>query len=92
MNSKDSKGLAARAVGTAFAILYAPRAVPDSAKPPKKTGPKARLSKVQQSAIALETPAERRARQLLGNSAPNFNVPIATQADSLRTAAIKGRT
>jgi len=25
------------------------------------------------------------------NSAPNFNVPIATAADSMRTAAIKGK-
>lgn len=56
---------------------------------PKKRGPKP--SKVQQSAIALETPAERRARQLQVNSAPNFNVPIATTAQSDRTLSIGGR-
>ena len=72
-----------------FAILYKPRSIPDSAKPAKKTGPK--LSRVQQAVISLETPAERRARQLQMNSAPTFNVPIATQKDSVRTAKIKGR-
>lgn len=56
---------------------------------PKKRGPKP--SKVQQSAIALETPAERRARQLQVNAAPNFNVPIATQDQADRTLSIGGR-
>lgn len=78
MSSKHSKGLAARAVGTAFAILYAPRAVPNSctASSPKVNPDQSNKAKVLRD---------------LENSAPNFNVPIATQADSLRTAAIKGK-
>jgi hypothetical protein len=87
----DHGNLATRATGTAFEILYTPRSIPDSAVAPKRPGPKTKLSKAQQSAISLESPAERRARQLQANHAPNFNVPIATAADSRRTAAIKGK-
>jgi len=90
----DHSTLATRATGTAFEILYAPRSIPDSAVAPKRPGPKTKLSKAQQSAISLESPAERRARQakeLQANHEPNFNVPIATAADSMRTAAIKGK-
>lgn len=74
-----------------FAILERPRAKPNSKTPPKKSGPKPNKSLAQQAAMALETPEERRARQLQMNSAPKFNVPIATQQDSMRTAAIKGK-
>lgn len=91
MTTSYTTGLAMRAKGTAFEILYEPRALPNSARAPKKTGPKPRPSKVQQAANSLETPAERSARLLQANRAPAFNVPIATQADSIRTAAIKGR-
>lgn len=91
MRETDRTTLAMRANGTPFAILYEPRAIPNTSTAPKKRGPKPNKSKAQKSAMALETPAERRARQLQVNSSPNFNVPIATQADSLRTAVIKGR-
>jgi hypothetical protein len=80
-----------RATGTAFAILYEPRATPGSAQAPKKTEPKPRPSKVQQAANSLETPAERRARMLQSNSAPQFNVPITTTEQADRTRAIQGR-
>ena len=98
-------GLAQRASGTAFAIIYEPKRYP----PPPRDLTKEELaaqrnrdnakmryyrkkpSQAQQSAISLETPAERMERYARGKHAPNFNTPIATQADSLRTAAIKGK-
>jgi hypothetical protein len=79
----DRSTLAMRANGTAFAILYEPRAIPDTATPPKKTGPKPKVNPDQSyKAKVLRD---------LDNSAPNFNVQIASKADSLRTQAIKGR-
>lgn len=92
MKSSYATGLAMRAKGTAFEILYLPRAIPNSARAPKKTGPKTRPSRVQQAAMALETPAERRARQLQANRAPAFNVPITTTEQADRTRAIQGRS
>lgn len=55
--------LAERAKGTPFAILYEPRATPDSAQEPGKRGPK--RTKAQRRAIAKETPAERQVRQAI---------------------------
>lgn len=67
-------------VDNAFDVLYAPRAQPDSATPPKKTGPKPRPS------------AREQARAILSdNAAMPFNVQIASQASSERTKAIRGR-
>jgi hypothetical protein len=40
-----------------------PRAIPNSAKPPGKTGPRTNGTKAQQSAISFETPEERLARR-----------------------------
>lgn len=66
-----------RSMGGPFDVLYAPRSkAPRERKPAKK---KPNLTATQKTLRALE------------NSAPNFNVPIATQADSLRTAQIKGK-
>lgn len=66
---------AARSAGTAFAILYAPRANAGPPPAPNRQGHN----------------ANSRFRGDPKNSAPNFNTPIATKTDSLRTAAIKGR-
>lgn len=74
--------LADRAKGTAFAVLYAPRAVPDSCQPPKKTGPKAHQAKKQPTCTGL---------QPLENLAPAFNTPIASREQSARTSRIRGR-
>jgi hypothetical protein len=62
-------------MGGPFDILYVPRAVADSAKAPKKPGPKSVKAE-------LHHPI---------NSAPEFNRPIATQADSERTRKVRGR-
>lgn len=73
--------LATRATGTAFEILYQPRAVPDSATPPGKRGPKVNPDQSYKAKVL----------RAFENSAPNFNTHIATQADSIRTASIKGK-
>lgn len=69
--------LAERAKGTPFAILYEPRAIPDSANAPGKRGPK--RTKAQRRAIAKETPAERQARQAIERLRKN---PYSTTARS----------
>lgn len=74
--------LADRAKGTAFAILYQPRAIPDSAQPPKKTGPKPNKAKAHPAWAGL---------QPLENMAPAFNTPITTREQCDRTARIRGR-
>lgn len=74
--------IAERAKGTAFEVIYQPRATPDSAQPPKKTGPKAHKAK---SHPAWAGP------QPLENVAPGFNTPIATREQSDRTSRIRGR-
>lgn len=47
---------------------------------PKKTGPKPKRDQSHKAKLLRD----------LENSAPAFNVPIATQADSERTASIRG--
>jgi hypothetical protein len=61
--AKSQATLAQRANGTPWAIIYMPRAIPNSARAPGKTGPRSNGSKAQQSAISFETPEERKARQ-----------------------------
>lgn len=63
----------------------------DACTAPKKRGPNPNKSKLEKALISLETPAERRARHLQINTAPNFNVPIATQEQADRTLSIGGR-
>lgn len=74
--------LADRAKGTAFAILYEPRATPDSAQAPLKSGPKSHKPKVRPGWAGL---------QPLQNVAPGFNTPISTREQSARTSRIRGR-
>lgn len=74
-----------------FAILYEPRAIPNSKAAPKKTGPKPNLPKTQQAAMALETPQERALRHALRNRSPSFNVAIPSAEANARTLAIGGR-
>lgn len=77
MSTTEREGRAMRANGTAFAILYEPRAIPDRVKPRIRNNPK-------------RTYTDKVLRDL-ENTAPAFNTRIATQADSRRTAAIKGK-
>lgn len=72
--------LETRAKGTAFEVLYAPRAEPNTATPPKKRGPKPRIKPHQATGPRLMP---------LTNSAPGFNTPLATQASLDRSQAIK---
>lgn len=81
MSTTFDPGLAMRATGTAFEILYQPRAIPNTAQAPKKTGPKPKRDQSHKAKLLRD----------LENTAPAFNTPIATQADSDRTQAIKGR-
>lgn len=74
-----------------FAILYEPRAVPNSIATPKKRGPKPNLPKAQQAAMALETPQERALRHALRNRSPSFNVAIPSAEANARTNSIAGR-
>ena len=62
-----------RAKGTAFAILYQPSAVPNTATAPKKRGPKPKRCNL----------------TALDNSAPAFNTPLPTKASQDRSNAIK---
>lgn len=62
-----------RAKGTAFEILYQPRAIPNTATAPKKRGPKPRRCGL----TALE------------NVAPAFNTALPTKASQDRSQAIK---
>lgn len=83
MSTAEREARAMRATGTAWAILYARRAVPDSATAPKKIGPKPKVN--------ADQSYKAKVLRALAGSAPNFNTPIATKADSMRTAAIKGK-
>ena len=74
----EREGRAMRANGTAFAILYEERAIPDRVKPRVRANPKRSYTD--------------KVLRDLDNSAPAFNVPIGTQKDRDCTAAIKGRT
>jgi hypothetical protein len=69
------------AKGTAFAILYQPRAIPDSTQPPKKSGPKPKLRTVPTGPHLIRPE----------NTAPGFNTPITSSAQSDRTSRIRGR-
>ena len=60
----ERERLAMRANGTAFAILYAPRSIPDSARPRRKSRPK-----LSHTAKVLRD---------LDNSAPAFNCLLYT--------------
>ena len=62
-----------RAKGTAFEVIYQPRAVPNTATAPKKRGPK----------------PKRLGLTALENVAPAFNTPLPTQASRDRSLAIK---
>ncbi len=64
-----------RSMGGPFDILYAPRAVPTSAKPRGKPGPKLRRA-------VLRAPT---------NTAPNFNTPIPTKEQDAKTRQVRGR-
>ena len=70
--------LAMRANGTPFAILYEARAIPDSAKPPGKPGPRSNGTKAAKTALILVT----NAYSDVGRNCP-------TQAD--RTSVITGK-
>jgi len=92
--------LAQRANGTPFAILYQPRAIPNSARAPGKTGPRSNGSKAQQSAISLETPEERLARRAAVKAAKEASILTINQysgvgrnnpADRDRTNTITGK-
>lgn len=74
--------IAERAKGTAFEVIYQPRAIADRCQPPKKTGPKAHKAKTRPAWAGL---------QPLENVAPNFNTPITTREESARTSRIRGR-
>ena len=50
-----------RSTSNAFSILYQPRAIADSARAPKKRGPK--RTKQEHALISLETPEQRKERQ-----------------------------
>lgn len=47
-----------------FAVLYEDRVTPDSKQAPAKRGPKTKIkrTKIEQSAMTMETPEERKAR------------------------------
>ena len=71
-----------RSKGGAFDVLYAPRAVPDSATAPKKTGPKPTVAVAPTCKPRLTAPV---------NTAPAFNTPIPTREACARTSRIRGR-
>lgn len=77
-----STTLADRAKGTAFEVIYQPRATPDSAQPAKKSGPKPSGRKAHAAWSGLKP---------LDNVAPNFNTPITTREQAARTSRIRGR-
>jgi hypothetical protein len=98
--AKSQAAIAQRANGTPWAILYQPRAIPNSAKPPGKTGPRSNGSKAQQSAISFETPEERKARQRAVKAARTAEILTINQysdvgrnnpADRDRTNTITGK-
>ncbi len=77
-----SATLADRAKGTAFEVIYQQRAVPDSCRPPKKTGPKPSSAKKHAAWAGLQS---------VENVAPGFNIPITTREQTARTSRIRGR-
>lgn len=79
----EREARAMRATGTAFAILYAPRTIPDTATAPQKRGPKPKVN--------ADQSYKAKVLRDLDNSKPAFNVAIATQKERDRTASIKGR-
>ena len=79
MSATAQSTLAQRANGTPFSILYEPRAIPDSAKPPGKPGPRSKAAKAQQSAISFETPEERTERRLKVKAAKTSQVLVVNQ-------------
>lgn len=94
----ELEAIAMRATGTAFQILYEPRAIPNSKAAPKKTGPKPKLSKAQESARSMETSTERAARhaaerQKLKDSIlrKNSYSDVARSTDGDKTGRIVGR-
>ena len=80
-----------RSSGNAFDILYQPRAEPGQYRTPQKPGPK--LSKLQQSVLAMMTEGERNtARILRDNSKLSINVANPSLADKAKTARLVGRS
>lgn len=94
----DLSTIAMRATGTAFQILYEPRAIPNSKPAPKKTGPKPKFSKAQESARSMETSTERAARHAADRQKKmdailrkNSYSDIARSTDADKTGRIQGR-
>ena len=92
--------LAQRANGTPFQILYESRAIPDSATPPKKQGPRSNGTKAEQSAISFETPEERTERRLKVKAAKTAKVLVVNKESDVgrncpkqadRTSVITGK-
>lgn len=77
-----------RAIGTPFEIIYQPKAKPRAAPTRKKS---ATLTKAQQTAIALETPKERKERQTAEILRKNSYSDIARSTDADKTGRIVGR-
>jgi hypothetical protein len=98
--AKSQNTLAQRANGTPWAIIYQPRAIPNSARAPGKTGPRTNGTKAQQSAISFETPEDRKARRAAVKAAkeaailttnPYSGVGRNDPADRDRTNVITGK-
>ena len=64
MSATAQTTLAQRANGTPWAIIYQPRAIPNSARAPGKTGPRNYDTRVEKAAISMMTTDERKARRI----------------------------
>ena len=69
-----------------FAILTRPRATPKACTAPAKRGPKPKISKAQQSAIALESPEERMAKAIARAAACDVAKNTASTLDHTNVA------
>lgn len=85
-----------RSTCNAFAVLYEPRAIPDSKQAPKKRGPK--RTKQEWAVISMETSAQRKERQTAERQAamakimrknPYSEVGISTREAGNRAAQIR---
>ena len=85
--TKARQARADRARGTAFEIIYAPRAEPRAHKIAQKTGPMPRP----QQTTPQRTAREKTIAALRDNAGHVFCVAIATPADGDKTMRIKGR-